>query len=535
MEKFGIVNPQASLKAHGIERVRNAFWNVSPEELVEHTIKRDLGVLADNGAVCINTGEFTGRSPKDRFIVEDELTRDTVDWNKINMPIDGKYFYQLREKIQKYFADKDVFVRDAIACADEDYRMSLRVINEYPWSNQFVYNMFLRPTEEQLASFDPEWVVYNAPGFLADPEVDGTRQENFAIINFSEKQIIVGGSGYTGEIKKGVFSALNYVLPRERDVLPMHCSANQGKGGDVAIFFGLSGTGKTTLSADPNRDLIGDDEHGWAKNGVFNFEGGCYAKTIDLTADKEPEIYQAIRNRAILENIGFYENTREVNYADSSITQNTRVSYPIYHIENALVPSKGSHPTNIFFLTADAFGVLPPIARLTPAQAMYYFISGYTAKVAGTEEGVVDPEATFSACFGSPFLPLHATQYAQMLGDKMKKYQTNVWLLNTGWTGGAFGTGSRIRLRYTRNMITAALNGKLEKVAYSTHPVFGLDMPDDCPDVPNDVLHPRKTWVDKQAYDKQAAKLANSFVENFKQFEDKASAEILQAAPSVMV
>jgi phosphoenolpyruvate carboxykinase (ATP) len=535
MEKFGIKNPQASLKVHGIEQVRNAFWNLSPEELVEHTIKRDLGVLADNGAVCINTGEFTGRSPKDRFIVEDELTRDTVDWNKINMPIDGKYFYQLREKIQKYFVDKDVFVRDAIACADDDYQMSLRVINEYPWSNQFVYNMFLRPTAEQIASFDPEWVVYNAPGFLADPEVDGTRQENFAIVNFSEKQIIIGGTGYTGEIKKGIFSVLNYVLPRERDVLSMHCSANQGKGGDVAIFFGLSGTGKTTLSADPNRDLIGDDEHGWAKNGVFNFEGGCYAKTIDLTEDKEPEIYRAIRNRAILENIGFHENTREVDYTDSSITQNTRVSYPIYHIDNALMPSKGGHPTNIFFLTADAFGVLPPISRLTPAQAMYYFISGYTAKVAGTEEGVVDPQATFSACFGSPFLPLHATQYAEMLGEKMQRYQTNVWLVNTGWTGGAFGTGSRIRLRYTRYMITAALTGKLDKVKYSTHPIFGLEMPDECPDVPNDVLDPRKTWVDKEAYDKQAAKLANSFVENFKQFKDKASAEVLEAAPSVMV
>jgi len=535
MEKFGIKKPQASLEAHGIEQVRHAYWNLSPEELVEHTIKRDLGVLADNGAVCINTGEFTGRSPKDRFIVEDELTRDTVDWNTINVPIEAKYFYQLREKIQQYFTGKDVFVRDAIACADEEYQMPLRVINEYPWSNQFVYNMFLRPTQEQIASFDPEWVVFNAPGFLADPEIDGTRQKNFAIVNFSEKQIIIGGTGYTGEIKKGIFSVLNYVLPLQRDVLSMHCSANQGKGGDVAIFFGLSGTGKTTLSADPNRDLIGDDEHGWAKNGVFNFEGGCYAKTIDLTEDKEPEIYRAIRNRAILENIGFHENTREVDYSDSSITQNTRVSYPIYHIENALEPSKGGHPTNIFFLTADAFGVLPPISRLTPAQAMYYFISGYTAKVAGTEEGVVDPQATFSACFGSPFLPLHATQYAEMLGEKMQKYQTNVWLVNTGWTGGAFGTGSRIRLRYTRYMITAALTGKLDKVPYSTHPIFGLDMPDECPDVPNDVLDPRKTWVDKDAYDKQALKLAKSFVENFKKFEDKASEEILEAAPSIMV
>jgi len=535
MEKFGIKNPQASLEAHGIKQVRNAFWNLSPEELVEHTIKRDMGVLADNGAVCISTGDFTGRSPKDRFIVEDELTRDTVDWNNINVGIDANYFYQLREKLQKYFVGKDVFVRDAMLCDDEKYQRKARVITEYPWSNHFVYNMFLHPTEEQLSSFEPEWVVYNAPGFKGDPEVDGIRQENFAIVNFSEKQIIIGGTGYTGEIKKGMFSVLNYVLPKDENVLSMHCSANEGKRGDVAIFFGLSGTGKTTLSADPNRHLIGDDEHGWSDEGVFNFEGGCYAKTIDLTEDKEPEIYRAIRHRAILENIGFHENTREVDYSDSSITQNTRVSYPITNIDDVLQPAKGGHPKNIFFLTADAFGVLPPISRLTPAQAMYYFISGYTAKVAGTEEGVVDPEATFSACFGAPFMPLHATYYAEMLGEKMKEHNTNVWLINTGWTGGAFGTGSRIRLRYTRYMITAALTGKLDKVKYSTHPIFGLEMPDECPDVPNDVLDPRKTWVDKQAYDKQAAKLANSFVENFKQFKDKASAEILEAAPSVMV
>jgi len=535
MEKFGIKNPQASLEAHGIEQVRNAFWNLSPEELVEHTIHRDMGVLADNGAVCIHTGDFTGRSPKDRFIVEDELTRDTVDWNDINKPIDAKYFYQLREKLQKYFTGKDAFVRDAMLCDDEKYHRKVRVITEYPWSNHFVYNMFLHPTEEQLTSFEPEWVVFNAPGFEGDPEVDGIRQGNFAIVNFSEKQIIVGGTGYTGEIKKGMFSVLNYVLPKEEDVLSMHCSANQGKGGDVAIFFGLSGTGKTTLSADPNRHLIGDDEHGWSNEGVFNFEGGCYAKTIDLTEDKEPEIYRAIRHQAILENIRFFENTREVNYSDSSITQNTRVSYPITNIDDVLQPAKGGHPTNIFFLTADAFGVLPPISRLTPAQAMYYFISGYTAKVAGTEEGVVDPEATFSACFGAPFMPLHATHYAEMLGDKMQKHQTNVWLVNTGWTGGAFGTGSRIRLRYTRYMITAALTGKLDKVKYNSHPIFGLEMPDECPDVPNDVLDPRKTWVDKEAYDRQALKLANSFVKNFKKFEDKASAEILDAAPSIKV
>lgn len=535
MEKFGIKNPQADLSQHGIEKAKNVYWNLSPEELVEETLKRGMGVLADSGAVCINTGRFTGRSPQDRFIVRDEWTEKTVDWGPINKPIDAKFFYQLRQKIQQYFAGKDVFVRDAIACADEEYQTPVRVMTEYPWSNQFVYNMFLRPTEEQVKSFSPEWVVYNAPGFEGDPEVDGLRQKNFAIINFAEKQIIVGGTGYTGEIKKGVFSVLNYVLPKERDVLAMHCSANMGKNGDVAIFFGLSGTGKTTLSADPNRKLIGDDEHGWSKNGVFNFEGGCYAKTIDLTEDNEPEIYRAIKHRAILENIGFHQDSREVDFTDSTITQNTRVSYPLYHIDNTVQPSKGGHPKNIFFLTADAFGVLPPISRLTPAQAMYYFISGYTAKVAGTEEGVVDPEATFSACFGAPFMPLHPTFYAEMLSDKVQKYNTNVWLINTGWTGGGFGTGSRIKLRYTRAMITAVLTGQLDEVDYITHPVFGLQMPTNCPEVPDEVLNPRNTWTDKEAYDKQAAKLANSFIDNFKKFEDQASEEILNAAPSVLV
>jgi len=535
MEKFGIKNPQADLSQYGIEHAKNAYWNLSPEELVEETIKRDLGVLADSGAVCINTGEFTGRSPQDRFIVKDEITEKSVDWGAINKPIEAKYFYQLREKIQKYFSGKDVFVRDAIACADEEYQTPVRVMTELPWSNQFVYNMFLRPTEEQLQTFEPQWVVYNAPGFEADPDIDGVRQANFAIINFAEKQIIVGGTGYTGEIKKGVFSVLNYVLPKERDVLAMHCSANMGKDGDVAIFFGLSGTGKTTLSADPNRKLIGDDEHGWSKNGVFNFEGGCYAKTIDLTEDKEPEIYRAIKHRAILENIGFHNKSREVNYEDSTITQNTRVSYPIYHIDNTVQPSKGGHPTNIFFLTADAFGVLPPIARLTPEQAMYYFISGYTAKVAGTEEGVVDPEATFSACFGAPFMPLHPTFYAEMLSEKVQQHHTNVWLLNTGWTGGAFGTGSRIKLRYTRAMITAALTGQLDDVDYTTHPVFGLEMPNSCPEVPETVLNPRNTWADKAAYDQQAEKLANAFAKNFKKFEDEASEDIMKAAPSATV
>ncbi len=535
MEKFGIKNPSANLKAYGIANPKEEYWNLSPEALIEESVKRGLGVLSDTGAIAIETGKFTGRSPKDRFIVRDEETEESVDWGDINFSFDSDAFDRLYDKVADYFNGKDVFVRDAIACAQEEYQYGIRVVNELPWSNQFVYNMFLRPTEEQLRNFEPDWVVLNAPNFQADPEVDGTRQENFAIINFTKKRVIVGGSGYTGEIKKGVFSVLNYILPKERDVLSMHCSANMGRDGDVAIFFGLSGTGKTTLSADPNRKLIGDDEHGWAETGIFNFEGGCYAKTIDLTEEKEPEIYRAIKHRAILENIQFYPSSREVNYEDATITQNTRVSYPLYNIPNTVQPSKAGHPKNMFFLTADAFGILPPISKLTPAQAMYYFISGYTAKVAGTEEGVIDPEATFSFCFGSPFMPLHPTFYAEMLGKKMQQYNTNVWLINTGWTGGPFGVGSRIKLRYTRSIITAALEGKLYDVEYIEHEVFGLHMPTSCPDVPDEILNPRNTWEDKAAYDVKASQLASLFNKNFKKFEDKASKDIRNAAPKVLV
>ncbi|MEL7121979.1 MAG: phosphoenolpyruvate carboxykinase (ATP) [Bacteroidota bacterium] len=535
MLKFGIKNPSADLSEYGISDVKQTFWNLSPEELTEETINRGQGTVADSGALLVMTGEFTGRSPKDRFVVKDENTANSVDWNNINMAFEPEKFDALYDKVANYFSGKDVFIRDAYACADEQYRLNLRLVSEYPWSNQFAYNMFLRPTEEEVKSFEPEWVILNAPGFMADAEIDGTRQHNFAIVNFTKKRIIIGGTGYTGEIKKGIFSVLNYILPKEREVLSMHCSANMGKDGDVAIFFGLSGTGKTTLSADPNRGLIGDDEHGWSENGVFNFEGGCYAKTIDLSAEKEPEIFAAIKHGAILENLIYHENTRNVDFHNTEITQNTRVSYPIHHIDNALTPSKGGHPKNIFFLTCDAFGVLPPISKLTPEQAMYYFISGYTAKVAGTEAGVVDPEATFSACFGAPFLPLHATFYAEMLGQKMQEYNTNVWLVNTGWTGGAFGTGNRIKLRYTRAMITAALESQLDNVTYTEHEVFGLNMPTTCPNVPDEVLNPRNTWMDANEYDNKANFLANLFVENFRKFEDKASEAILAASPKLLV
>ncbi|MEN0003404.1 MAG: phosphoenolpyruvate carboxykinase (ATP) [Bacteroidota bacterium] len=530
MEKFGIKNPTANLQTLGFKNVK-AFWNLSPEQLIESAIARGQGQLSDAGALVVYTGEFTGRSPQDRFIVKDDITSQTVDWGAINQPFRSAHYAQLREKVVNYLDRREVFVRDAYACADEDYRLNIRLVSEYPWSNQFAYNMFLRPTEEEVLGFEPEWNILCAPGLLADPATDGTRQHNFAIINFSEKEILIGGTGYTGEIKKGIFSVLNYVLPVTRDVLPMHCSANVGKDGDTAIFFGLSGTGKTTLSADPNRPLIGDDEHGWSDTGVFNFEGGCYAKTIDLSEAKEPQIYQAIKHRAILENIEFFEGTNTPDYKSAKITQNTRVSYPIDHIDNALPESKGGHPTNIFFLTCDAFGVLPPLSKLTPAQAMYYFISGYTAKVAGTEAGINEPQATFSACFGAPFLPLHPTQYAEMLGQKMQEHGVNVWLVNTGWTGGAYGEGKRMKLRYTRAMITAVLEGQLDEVDYQTHEVFGLEIPTTCPNVPDQVLDPRQTWADGDAYDERANHLAGLFIQNFDQFKAKATPDMLAAAP----
>ena len=402
---------------------------------------------------------------------------------------------------------------------------------EKPWSAQFVHNMFLRPDNDQLHNFEPDWHILCAPGFEADPEVDGTESSNFSIICFSEKTIIIGGTGYTGEIKKGIFSVLNYLLPLHRDVLSMHCSANIGLRGDTAIFFGLSGTGKTTLSTDANRALIGDDEHGWSSKGVFNFEGGCYAKCINLSQEKEPEIFAAIKPGAILENIMFEGETNIPDFKNDAITQNTRVSYPIYHIENAQAESKGGHPKNIFFLTCDAYGVLPPVSKLTRTQAMYHFISGYTAKVAGTEEGISEPQATFSACFGAPFLPLHPTQYAEMLGDKMDEHQSNIWFINTGWTEGAFPEGHRINLPITRAIINAVLEGKLDNVAFEQTDIFNLAVPVSCEGVPSHILNPKNTWTNKEAYEDKATFLANLFVENFYKYSSEASAELLAAAP----
>ncbi|WP_028887869.1 phosphoenolpyruvate carboxykinase (ATP) [Tenacibaculum ovolyticum] len=509
-------------------------YQLTSDELHDTTIEKKQGVNSSSGALAVETGEFTGRSPMDRFIVKDDITKDEIWWGDINIPFDSDKFDKLYNKVTDYLSNKEVFVRDSYACADENYKLNIRVVNEYPWSNMFAYNMFLRPTAEELKDFSPEWTVVNAPGFMANPEVDGTRQHNFAILNFEKKIALIGGTGYTGEIKKGIFSALNFILPVFKNTLPMHCSANIGKEGDTAIFFGLSGTGKTTLSTDPNRSLIGDDEHGWtSENTVFNFEGGCYAKVIDLSKDKEPEIYAAIKKGAILENV-VMDAAGNVDFHDTSITQNTRVSYPIHHIENIRVPSAGENPKNIFFLTADAFGVLPPISKLTPSQAAYHFISGYTAKVAGTEAGVTEPVPSFSACFGAPFMPLHPTRYAEMLSKKMKDAGVNVWLVNTGWSGGQYGVGKRMALKYTRAMITAVLNGDLGDYTYEDyhiHSVFGVAQPRTCPGVPDAILSPRTTWNNDELYYKTAFKLSNAFRENFKQFEEYASEEIRRGGP----
>ncbi|MFK2818758.1 phosphoenolpyruvate carboxykinase (ATP) [Flavobacteriaceae sp. LMIT009] len=521
LEKYGIKNAKIN-------------YQLSPDQLHQITIEKGLGVEASSGALAINTGEFTGRSPMDRFIVKDDITKDRIWWGDINIPFDSDKFESLYNKITDYLSEKEVFVRDSYACADDNYKTNIRVINEYPWSNLFVYNMFIRPNEKELESFEPEWTVINAPGFMADPEIDGTRQHNFAILDFTRKRAIVGGTGYTGEIKKGIFSALNFILPVFKNTLPMHCSANVGKDDDTAIFFGLSGTGKTTLSADPNRKLIGDDEHGWTnENTVFNFEGGCYAKVIDLTEEKEPDIFRAIKKGAILENV-IMDDIGIVDFEDTTITQNTRVSYPLYHIENIQTPSIGRNPKNIFFLTCDAFGVLPPISKLTPAQAAYHFISGYTAKVAGTEAGITEPVPSFSACFGAPFMPLHPAKYAEMLSKKMKEAGVNVWLVNTGWSGGPYGVGSRIKLKYTRAMINAVLNGDLGLYNYDDyhiHSVFGVAQPRTCPGVPTEVLSPRATWNDDEAYYTTAFKLSNAFRENFKKFEEIANEEIRRGGP----
>ncbi len=522
------------LSRYGLENV-NAHWNLDPQTLQRITVEQGMGVETDNGTLAVRTGKFTGRSPKDRWLVKDDYTRDRVWWGRINKAISPENFDKLKQEITRYLSGKDVYVRDAAVCSHPKYQMNVRTITEYPWSNYFVKNMFLRLGEEELENFEEEWLVLCAPGYEhPDPKSVGLIAGNFSILNFTAKIALVGGSAYTGEIKKGIFSALNLILPVDKNVFPMHCSANLGEEGDTAIYFGLSGTGKTTLSADPDRRLIGDDEHGWTDDDiVFNFEGGCYAKVIDLTEEKEPDIFRAIKPGALLENVVFKEGIKEVDFEDDSITPNTRVSYPLDHIDNIAVPSYGTSPKNVFFLTCDAFGVLPPVSRLTPGQAAYHFISGYTAKVAGTEAGINEPVPSFSACFGEPFMPLHPARYAEMLSSKMKATGSNVWLINTGWSGGPYGVGSRIKLRYTRAMITAILKGELDEIDYDQHPIFGLHMPKYCPGVPTEMLDPMNTWLQKGAYVSKAIQLAHSFHLNFDKFASEASEEILEGGPLI--
>lgn len=516
-------------------RPAQVYLNQDANTLVRQTLERGQGKLNDTGALCIQTGKFTGRSPKDRFIVRDEMSENTVDWGEVNIPVSSEIFDNLLRKMNAFIQDREVWVRQCYAGADFDYRLNVTVMNTTPWANLFCHHLFLRPSTSELETYQQEWVILQVPEFLADPAIDGTRQENFTMINFSKKMILIGGSAYTGEMKKGIFSVLNFLLPHQHNVLPMHCSANEGIRGDVALFFGLSGTGKTTLSADVNRKLIGDDEHGWAADTVFNFEGGCYAKCIDLRADKEPQIYAAIKHPALLENVGFFSDTNRVDYGDAGITENTRAAYPIDHIKNAKKHSTGGIPKNIFFLTCDAFGVLPPIAKLTTAQAMYHFLSGYTAKVAGTEVGIREPQSTFSACFGRVFLPLHPTAYAELLGKKLDAHpEVNVWLVNTGWTGGAYGVGNRISLHYTRAMVQAAIQGDLTNQMFTPHPYFGVLIPETCPGVPTEILDTRNTWKNKDAYDKQAKILADLFIQNFAPYRTKASQEIQNASPQLV-
>ena len=501
--------------------------------LVEQALQKEEADITSTGAIVTTTGQYTGRSPHDRFIVEEDETKNDISWGTVNKPISPEVFDALYKKVTDYLAEKeDVYVFKGFAGADVDARLPIQVVNEFAWQNLFVHQLFVRPTEEELKEHEAQFTVIAAPGFEADPEVDGTNSEAFVLISFERRTVLIGGTEYGGEMKKSIFSVMNYLLP-QKGILPMHCSANVGEEGDSALFFGLSGTGKTTLSADADRRLIGDDEHGWSDKGVFNIEGGCYAKCINLTEEKEPEIYNAIRFGSVLENVVIDENSREADYDDNKYTENTRVAYPIDHIENIVVPSMAGHPKTIIFLTADAFGVLPPISKLTKEQAMYHFLSGFTSKLAGTERGVTEPEATFSSCFGEPFLPLHPTVYAEMLGEKIDEHDAQVFLVNTGWTGGGYGVGERINLPYTRAMVRAAIAGKLNDVETVQAPIFRLHMPTAIEGVPSEMLNPRNVWEDKDAYDKQAKMLANLFHENFKRFGDVSEDIANEGAPKV--
>lgn len=520
------------LEPLGIKDNDSVYWNLTPPELYEHAINNEEAILTDKMALLVHTGSYTGRSPLDKFIVEEEPACRQIDWGEINRPVSPSVFERLHQKMIRYLRDKKLYAKDLYAGADPSYRLNVRVVSEAAYHALFAHNMFINPKDDELAKHQPDFTVLAAPNFRADPAADGTRSGTFIVCSFEKKLILIGGTLYSGELKKGIFSVMNYLLPMQ-NVMAMHCSANMDQKGKTAIFFGLSGTGKTTLSASPEKILIGDDEHGWSENGIFNIEGGCYAKTIRLSPENEPEIYRTTQMPGtILENVVVDKN-RVPDFDNDSLTQNTRCAYPISSIPNSSRTGLGGHPENIIFLTADAFGVLPPISRLTPGQAMYHFISGYTAKVAGTERGVTEPQATFSACFGAPFMPLHPVVYAELLAEKIRRHNSRVWLVNTGWTGGMYGEGSRMKLKWTRKMIAEAVAGNLDGIPYNEEAVFGLSIPYRVKGVPEKVLTPRETWEDKEAYDNRAAELARMFQNNFKSYADRADERLMSAGPLV--
>ncbi len=522
------------LENHGLQNLNMAYWTMPTPALIERIVSRREGVLAHEGAVIVRTGIHTGRSANDKFIVSDETTADTVHWGKINRPYDVACFDRLHVRMSAYLQGRDVFIQDTTASAHPDYLLPIRIITENAWHSLFARNMFIRRSQEELAEHVPGFTVIQAPGFRAIPEIDCTNSDVFIVVNFSKRLVLIGGTSYAGEIKKSIFTILNYMLPG-KNVMPMHCSANIGPDGDVALFFGLSGTGKTTLSSDTDRSLIGDDEHGWGADGVFNFEGGCYAKVIRLREELEPLIWQATRHfGTILENVNIDSITRRIDFDDDGYTENTRAAYPVGFLPNTVPSGLGDHPKQIFFLTADASGVLPPIARLNDDQALYYFLSGYTSKLAGTEKGVgSEPQATFSTCFGAPFMPLNPVVYANLLGEKIRQNNTEVWLVNTGWTGGPYGVGKRMPLPYTRSMVHAIYSGDLKDVPMQTSKYFNLQVPMHCPGVPEEVLEPQRTWSNPDDYDQQARALAARFQENFNQFAGSVTPEVVAAGPEI--
>ena len=526
-------SPYYGLEALGMKNLGQVYRNLPVAQLVEHALARGEGILADNGALVIETGKYTGRSPKDKFVVDEPSSRAVIDWNQHNVPLSEEKFQQLYYKILSYVQGRDLYIFDGYVGADPKYRYGVRFVNELASHNLFVHQLFLRPTPAELMAHQADFTVICVPGLQGDPEIDGIHSEAFIVLNLAKKLVIIGGTHYAGEMKKSVFSLMNYFMTRQ-NVLPMHGAANLDKHGHTALFFGLSGTGKTTLSADTERSLIGDDEHGWSEQGIFNFEGGCYAKTIRLSAEHEPQIWSAIRFGTLLENVILDRDTRTPDYDDDRLTENTRAAYPLRYISNCALSGTGSHPTTVIFLTADAFGVLPPIAKLTREQAMYHFLSGYTSKLAGTERGITAPQVTFSACFGQCFFPLSPTVYADMLGERLQQHpETGVYLVNTGWSGGPYGVGHRVSIKHTRAMVSAALNGELDQVKYKPHPIFKILVPEIVPGVPTKLLDPRNTWDDPEAYDRQAQELAHRFVENFKQFAS-ARREIIEAGPTAI-